>query len=150
MNINELRAKYESLTTLNGIDEGILNEIQTRLNVRLPEVFCEITTFFGGGLLGGISSHSFSILNSPNIIDETIRLRNVVDLPLRYVVLAEPDESLVVMDTQSTPSIIWCDAVEVHALREGSFVSKPDEWNTYTEFFSQLLEDEEEEQKYYM
>jgi len=149
MNMNELRAIYERLTHVNCIDKDTLNEIQTTLNVRLPEDFCEITAFFGGGLLGGISNHSFSNLDSPNIIDETIRLRDSINLPSQFIVLAESDESLIVMDTQSIPSIIWCDAVEVSKLKNKTFISKPDEWNTYTEFFSQLLKDEEEEQQYY-
>jgi len=135
---------------MNGIDKETLNEIQTILNVRLPEDFCEITAFFGGGLLGGISNHSFSNLDSPNIIDETIRLRDCINLPLQFIVLAEPDESLIVMDTQSIPSIIWCDAAEVFRLKNKAFISKPDEWNTYTEYFTHLLKDEEEEQRYYI
>ena len=150
MNMNELRTIYESLTSVNGIDKETLNGIQTTLNVRLPEDFCEITAFFGGGLLGGISNHSFSNFDSPNIIDETVRLRDSINLPLEFVVLAEPDESLIVMDTQRSPSIIWCDAIEVSKLKDKAFISKPDEWNTYTEFFAQLLKDEEEEQRYYI
>ena len=149
MNMNELRTIYEGLTSMNGIGKEALTDIQTILNVNLPEDFCEITAFFGGGLLGGISNHSFSNLDSPNIIDETIRLRDSIDLPLQFIVLAEPDESLIVMDTLSTPSIIWCDAVEVSKLKNKTFISKPDEWNTYTDYFAQLLKDEEEEQQYY-
>ena len=70
--------------------------------------------------------------------------RGSINLPLRVVVLAEPAESLIVMDTQSTPSIIWLDAVEVNKLDSRSFLSEPDEWSTYADFFAQLLNDEEE------
>ena len=147
--IRELRIKYESLLPVDGIDDNAINEIQTSLNVCLPEDFCEIASFYSGGFLGGISNYSFTNSDdSTNIINETIRLRNSINLPLRFVVLAEPAESLIVMDTQNTPSIIWCDAVEISKLHNKSFISKPDEWNTYTEFFAQLLKDEEEQMNY--
>jgi hypothetical protein len=145
--IDKLREVYESLFPIDGINEEEINEIRTALNVCLPEDFCEIASFYSGGLLGGISIHSFANSgSSTSIINETLRLRNSIHLPLRFVVLAEPAESLIVMDTQNTPSIIWCDAVEASKLDNRSFASKPDEWNTFTEFFAQMLEDEEEEQ----
>ena len=145
--IPELRAKYESLLPIDGIDKEAISGIQLNLNVCLPKDFCEIASFYSGGLLGGISNYSFTKADdSTNIIDETIRLRKSINLPLRFVVLAEPAESLIVMDTQNTPSIIWFDAVENSKLDNKSFLSKPNEWNTYTEFFAELLEDEEEEQ----
>ena len=148
VSIHELRVRYERLLAADGIaSEGIdketVNDIQTRLDVHLPDDFCEIALFCNGGLF---RDHSYSNFNGcTNIIDETIRLRKVVNLPLRFVVLAEPDEGLIVMDTENTPSIIWCDATEVSKLDAKSFISKPDEWNTYAEFFEYLIEDEEEE-----
>ena len=59
--------------------------------------------------------------------------------------MAEPSESIIVMDTENAPAIIWCDAVEAVKLEDKSFISKPDEWNSYSEYFAQLIEDEEEE-----
>ena len=110
----ELKEKYEKLLPVDGITTAALDEIQAKLNVHLPEDFCEIALFYSGGLLGGISNYSFTNSDgSTNIVDETIRLRKSINLPLRFVVLAEPAESLIVMDTQSAPSIIWLDAVEV-------------------------------------
>jgi len=145
--VQELRQKYERLLPVDGIDQEAIKGIQATLNICLPEDFRKIASFYSGGFLGGISNYSFTNSgNSINMIDETIRLRNSINLPLRFVVLAEPAESLIVMDTQNTPSVIWCDAVEVSKLDDKSFLSKPDEWNTYAEFFAQLLEDEEEEQ----
>ena len=149
--IQKLRVRYERLLAADGISsEGIdretIDDIQAKLNVYLPDDFCEIASFCNGGLF---RDHSFANFNGcTNIIDETIRLRKTVNLPLRFVVLAEPDEGLIVMDTENTPSIIWCDATEVSKLDVKSFVSKPDEWNTYAEFFAYLIEDEEEERIY--
>ncbi|MHC1686065.1 MAG: SMI1/KNR4 family protein [Clostridiaceae bacterium] len=144
--IKELKERYLNLLPSNGVDNEVLFEIEKVLDIKLPKDFWEIASFYSGGYLGGISNHSFISNNgSTNIIEETVRLRNSVNLPLRYVVLAEPLESIIVMDTKKTPSIIWCDAVEVLKLDDKSFISKPDQWINYTEYFQQLIEDEEED-----
>lgn len=67
-------------------------------------------------------------------------------MPSRFIVLAEPPESLIVMDTENTPSIIWCDATDAERIADMSFISEPETWDNYLEFFIKLLEDEEEEQ----
>ncbi|MCL2224346.1 MAG: hypothetical protein FWB96_05205 [Defluviitaleaceae bacterium] len=66
-------------------------------------------------------------------------------LRVRYEKLAEPPESIVVMDTQNIPSIVWCDAVEVSKLDNKSFISSPDEWSTFTDYFAERLATAEEE-----
>ena len=144
---SEMKKRYEALYSDDGINNEELIEIEKMLEVELPETFCEISIFFSGGYLGSISNYSFSrVGNSLNIIDETIRLRESVNLPTRFVVLAEPSESLIVMDTKNTPSVIWFDAVEISELEKKSFTSKPDEWETYANYFNAQLEEEEEEQ----
>lgn len=144
--IEELKERYLNLQQNDGINNAVLSEIEKSLNVKLPSDFCEIASFYSGGYLGGISNYSFSNNDgSTNIIEETIRLRDNINLPLRYVVLAKPPESIIVMDTENVPSIIWCDAVEVTKLNDKSFISKPNEWNRYTEYFAQLIEDEEDD-----
>lgn len=144
--IKELEERYLNLQQSDGINNEALSEIEKVLKIKLPSDFCEISSFYSGGYLGGISNYSFSNNDgSANIIEETIRLRETINLPLRYIVLAEPPESIIVMDTENTPSIIWCDAVEVTKLNDKSFISKPNEWNSYTEYFAQLIEDEEDD-----
>lgn len=143
--LKELKERYLNLQPSDGINKKVLSEIEKTLNVKLPEDFCEIASFYSGGYLGGISNYSFSSNDGEtNIINETIRLRNTVDLPLRYIVLSEPPESLIVMDTKNIPSIIWCDAVEITKLNDKSFISEPDEWYSYSDYFAQLIEVEEE------
>ncbi|WBW96119.1 SMI1/KNR4 family protein [Oceanirhabdus sp. W0125-5] len=145
-NIEGLKERYLNLYPSDGVDEDVLSRIENILKIRLPRDFCKIASFYSGGYLGGISNYSFSDTDgSTNIIEETIRLRKTINLPVRFIVLAEPAESLIVMDTEHTPSIIWCDAVEASKLGTKSFISIPDEWSSYMEYFSQLLEDEEEE-----
>ena len=53
-----------------------------------------------------------------DIIDETIRLREAVNLPMRFIVLAEPPESLIVLDTKNIPSVIWFDTVDISRIEE--------------------------------
>ncbi|APC40582.1 SMI1/KNR4 family protein [Clostridium estertheticum] len=144
--IKELKERYLNLQPSDGVDNEVLANIQKTLNVKLPEDFYEIASFYSGGYLGGISNYSFSSNDDEtNIINETIRLRNTVNLPLRYIVLSEPPESIIVMDTENIPSIMWCDAIEVTKLNDKSFISKPDEWDNYSDYFAQLIEDEEED-----
>ena len=49
------------------------------------------------------------------------------------------------MDTKNTPSIIWCDATDAERIADMSFALEPQTWNNYVDFFTKLLEDEEEE-----
>lgn len=142
----ELKNRYLNLQPSDVVNNAVLSEIENTLNIKLPKDFCEIASFYSGGYLRGISHYSFSNNDgSTSIIEETIRLRTSIDLPHRYIVLAEPPESIIVMDTENTPSIIWCDAVEATKLNDKSFISKPNEWNSYTEYFAQLIEDEEDD-----
>ena len=144
--IEELRERFLQLQESDGISELDLNKIEEKLEVKLPLDFRKISMFYSGGYLGGISNYSFiDDGNNFNIVDETIRLRREIGLPKRFIVLAEPPESIIVMDTENVQSIIWCDSVEVDKLENKSFITKPDEWNSYSEYFGQLIEDEEDE-----
>jgi hypothetical protein len=145
--IQELRKKYMHLYPSDGIDECVIRRIEDILKIKLPEDFWQIADFYSGGLLGGISGFSFAYEDiTPNIVEETLRLRKAIKLPSRYIVLAEPPESLIVMDTENTPSIIWCDATDAIRISDMSFITRPQTWSTYLEFFAELLEDEEAEQ----
>lgn len=145
--IQELEKRYTQLYPSDGVDESVLKKVESILKLKIPGDFCQIANFYSGGLLGGISSFAVATQDiTPNIVEETIRLRNAINLPSRFIVLAEPPESLIVMDTENTPSIIWCDATDAERIAYMSFVSEPETWDNYLEFFIKLLEDEEEEQ----
>lgn len=142
--LKKIKDQYLQLRETDGISELDLNGIEKELDIKLPLDFKQIAMFYSGGDLGGIENYSFSNTEdgSFNIVEETKYLRLKIQLPLRFIVLAEPPESIIVMDTENTPNIIWCDAVEVSKLEGKSFISKPDEWNSYSEYFIHLLEDE--------
>lgn len=143
--IMKMKRRYEALYPHDGIDNKALLEIERKLAITLPKSFCAIATFFSGGSLGNISNHSFaSVNNSLNIIDETIRLRKTLNLPMNVIVLAEPPESLIVLDTKNIPSVIWFDALDISRIEEKSFITKPDEWDSYADYFKELLEEEED------
>jgi len=145
-NISELRVKYEKLQPINGVSEEMINKIQESLSVEFPRDFYEIASFYGGGGLGAIDVHCFEHTSDDvNIVDETIKLRECVDVPQNFVVLAELDESIIFMDTENLPAIIWCGFEDIHQLNKREFSTKPTVWNTFADFFKQLLDDEEHE-----
>lgn len=115
--------------------------------LQLPEDFKEIALFYSGELIGGLSLFSYD-KDTPNIIEETLRLRQEIQFPQAFLFLAEPAESIIVLDTVNTPCIIWCDSIDVHQLHDRSFQSAPDTWNTFSDFFDYLLIQEQEERAY--
>lgn len=142
--MDKLKKRYLQVFESDGIDEVELKRVEIILNITLPIDFKQIATFFSGGDVGGIEFFSFTnlIYGATNIVDETIRLRNSILLPQRFIFLAEPAESIVVMDTENTPAIIWCDAVEVNKLSSGEFISQPHIFQSFSEFFTFLLNEE--------
>lgn len=149
--INELRNKYIALYDgTDGISKECLDKIEHDLQVKLSNDFSEIASFYSGGSIGGIDLHSFLFTDSTNIIGETLRIRKAVGLPNRFVVIAEHDMSIFVMDTENIPSIIWLDSVEITKLDEQDFISKPDVWGCFLDFFHYLLDEEEDERNDYL
>ncbi|MBE0464325.1 MAG: SMI1/KNR4 family protein [Halomonadaceae bacterium] len=144
--INNLRTRYEAIYGSEPCNDFAIFEIEEKLGIRLPEDFKEISTFYSGGLLGGISHHEIAnISEATNIVQETLRLRHSIGLLDCYVVIAEPSESLIVLNTDEQPAVIWCDAVEAKNINSLSFNNQPDTWRSYKEFFSYLLDEEEDE-----
>ncbi|PBI92394.1 hypothetical protein BSF41_08760 [Flavobacterium sp. ACN2] len=92
--------------------------------------------------------HSFLFDDPTNLIEETLRIRKAVGIPDRFIVLAEHDMSVFVMDTENKPSIIWLDSIEISLLDTLEAISEPDIWNDFSDFFEYLLDDEEEERNY--
>lgn len=148
--ISKLRERYIALFGEEGAGDAI-RRIEDRLGVGLPSDFKDVAKFYSGGLLGGISHNAIACEgNATTIVGETERLRQATRVPERFVVLAEPPESLIVLDTQppaGKPAVIWLDAIDVTRLETASFLSPPDSWQSYADFFSTLLDDEEEERK---
>jgi hypothetical protein len=145
-----LRERYVGLFGEEPVNEGVIGAIEGTLNIELPADLKRIAAFYSGGFLGGISHHAIDVSGpANNIVEETRRLRLAINLPKRFVVLAEPADSLIVLDCTAdgvtNPAVIWCDAHDVVRLNDPATMHKPDRWSTYAGFFSGLLDQEDEE-----
>lgn len=144
--IKRLRDTYTSLYGVEGCSNVELEKIEQSLGVNFPEDFKEIANFYSGGLLGGISHYEIANTSeATNITQETLRIRGAIGLDEKFVVLAEPSGSIIVLNVSGRPAVIWCDAVEVENLNTMVFSNKPDLWDDYSSFFAYLLDEEENE-----
>lgn len=75
----------------------------------------------------------------------TLRLRQSVGLPDNWLVLGELPESLLIMDCAGDRRVVWLDAFDVSRIGAGQFMGKPDIWDSFSDFFAALLDDEEED-----
>ena len=140
--INEIKLKYLEIFPDDGLIEKEIEIIEESLKVNLPNDFRIISQFFSGGNLGIIDFFDFKRNNPLNIIDETIRLRETLHLPNQFIILAEPSESIVILDLYKRPSIIWCDAVEINKINERDFDNPPDVWECFSDLFYDMLMEE--------
>ena len=129
-----LQEKYEKIYGNEATASGEIENIEEALDVILPFDFKEILSFYSGGLLGGISHFGTSTSDSENIVFETIKAREALGLPHHYVVLAEPPESLILLDTLDKDGVLWVDANDLY--------NKTEKWDTYKDFFQFLIEEE--------
>ncbi len=152
MMINDLRTQYVAFFGLEPVEAGVLQELERSLNVTIPGDFKEIASFYSGGILGGISHHAIAASGrASNILEETSRLRVKAKLPKSMIVLAEPPESLIVMDSnaqEGSPVVMWIDINELSRLGTPMTLSSPQVWPTYADFFAFLLRREKEERAY--
>ena len=116
--IEKIKTLYLEQFPEDGLTECEIKEIEDTLGVVLPNDFKDISQFFSGGTVGIVNFYDFKRSNSQNVIDETIRLREIVNLPETIVVLSEEGESIVLLDLNNTPAIIWCDSVEIEKDRK--------------------------------
>ncbi|WP_330961318.1 SMI1/KNR4 family protein [Photobacterium sp. 53610] len=144
--INTIKNRYVSEFGEEPCETQDLYDIESALGVKLPDDFKKISSFYPGGLLGGVSHHAISTKGeATNIVQETLRIREAIGLDREYVVLAEPAESIIIMKTIGEPAVLWCDAVEVKHINSKCFMNEPDTWNSYSAFFEYLLDEEEAE-----
>ena len=148
----EVRERYVRLFGEEGVEHGECPAIETTLGISLPQDLKRIATFYSGGLLGGISHHALATRGpATNVAEETTRLRAAAALPKEFVVLAEPPDSLIVLNTtqpaeKGTP-VIWCSAFDIPRLARTDSLTKPEIWPDYYSFFRHLLDEEEEQRR---
>lgn len=135
MNIDDMRKTYENIYGNEKTPSYDIDLIEKKLLITLPEDFKKIMQFYSGGHIGGISHFGTSEYDSENIINETIKARKFLDLLENYVVLAEPPESLIIMDTMKTSQVLWIDSNNIENISE--------KWDSYAQFFQYLLDEEQ-------
>lgn len=149
MTLDELRSRYIELLGEEPTNAGVLDQIESQLNMRLPSDFHNIASFYSGGTVGGISHHAIAAEGpATNVVKETIRLREKAGIPHSMLVLAESPESLIVLATghsNTQPAVIWLDSSDVSSLHNVGTLHNPQVWNSYAEFFEFLLDRETEE-----
>jgi len=149
MTVDQLKSRYIELFGDEPTSDGVLDQIETQLDVNIPSDFRDISGFYSGGTVGGISHHAIAAEGpATNIVSETIRLRKSIDLPRSMLVLAEPPESLIVLATERSgthPAVIWLDSSDASNLSKIESLHKPQTWSSYAEFFEFLLDREAEE-----
>ncbi len=145
-NLASLRQRYVALFGKEPSPAGAIADLESSLDVGLPHDLKAIAEFYSGGMLGGISHNAFAAgVAATNVAEETLRLRAAIDLPHRFIGLAEPAESLVVLDIDSGV-VTWCDNFDVSRLDDSSkMIGKPSTWPSYAAFFEYLLDEEGEE-----
>lgn len=77
----KLKQRYAQLSDDKGCTPDEIQAIETALALKLPADFTAVTHFFSGGSLGNMDFFSFTRDCAPNIVDETLRLRQAVALP---------------------------------------------------------------------
>ncbi|MGH6951178.1 MAG: hypothetical protein ACREH4_09910 [Vitreimonas sp.] len=140
--MSSLQSRYEALTGSNPIAPAFLRRLETELGVSLPASFVAAAAFFDGTGMALPPLHPMDGGASGNVLAETQRLRGAVNLPRRFLVLAEPSEGLVVLDCEGG-QVIWCDASDVPGLEDGRFARQSDTWAQFSDFVEYLVEQEE-------
>ncbi|RJG37254.1 SMI1/KNR4 family protein [Motilimonas pumila] len=146
VDIIDLKNRYDAIYGCEAVDERVVSNIEVQLGLTLPSDFKEISLFYSGGLLGGVSHHEIACIgDATNIVQETLTLRDAIGLQDNFIVIAEPSESLIVLNVAGNPSVIWCDAVEAKNLNSMNFANQPETWESYSDFFDYLIVEEEDE-----
>jgi hypothetical protein len=147
---NSLKVRYLNLYPIKGLSNKQIQEIENRLSVLLPDDLKAVLDFYDGYYsLAYISLYSFDqSLPGWNVCDETLKLRKSINLPENLIVLAEPDESIILMEITNEPEamskVYWLGTGDAYNLAKGKpLEDNPTIFQTFTDFFSYLLDEEE-------
>lgn len=143
--VEDLIDQYLQIREAAPVPEEELAKIEARLDIVLPADLRQISRVYWGEDLGERGHYEIAAGGpSFNITDKTLELRQSIGLPHRYVVLDEPPESLIVMETQASPDlpapVTWLDAFDAERLVTGEpLIGSPDIYASYAAFFSAML-----------
>ena len=143
--LNKLLKQYQDLLledALEGCTHDDLHKVELYLDVTLPDDFKEISLLYSIDYLGG--RPIYQVVrdgNALNLIDETLRIRNVIGLPYEYVFLGELDTSAVLLNTVKQPHVIWVDSIAIERLSQLES-HEYDAWENHQDYFEYLLQEE--------
>lgn len=144
----EIRDRYINKYGLRPAKTNFICDIEEKLSIKLPFEFKEILKYFDGYDIEYYYLFAFDCeISDTNVYSETLRLRNVINLPKNWLFISEPPESAIFMDCSKSDfgEIIWIDSHDVYNLENQNFVSKVDRWASFTEFLKFILDKQEEE-----
>lgn len=144
--IRVLKERYERLYPDEGTSKRKLRKAEKHLEVSLPQNFREIASFFGGGPLGGIDHFRFDIdeMYKPDIGNDTVRFRKYRSLPDNFIVLTEDGDRLILLGTETIPSVFWIEKDDIRKLKKQQPIEVEESWETYADFFEEQLLKEEQ------
>lgn len=88
----------------------------------------------------------FNFGNKEGVVEETLYYREKENLPHNYIVLFSDDVSFVLLKTlpDKASEVIWCDEPDFYNLcRKGRMEYKATVFNSFTDFYEFLLDEEE-------
>ncbi len=143
--IADLRKRYEELgQPVEAGDDR--SRIESALGLRLPDDIGEISEFYSGGMLGGISHFSWEAAGGYSVVEKTKAAQTALSLAPSFIFLADPPESAIVWRADTTPRVVWCHAHDFERVAKGEAPTMDiDAFESYADFFSFLLDREKEE-----
>ena len=121
--------------------------LESNLNIKLPDDFSYLYEKYNYQYI-----YAFDCLEFPIAVETCTNFFRDKGLSKKYIVLYEKgDAGSIFMETQDDPEkpspIYWCDAEDVYNLcEEGVFKYNPTVWQSFTDFFEYLVNEEEKRQ----
>jgi hypothetical protein len=142
--LEKVKSRFESLNGIRAVDPDFIETLERELGISLSSSFKLVGEFFDGSGIYILPLHQIGFESPTNVLGETKRLRNSVQLLSNYLVLGESTEGLIVMDCNSQlGQVLWCDAVDVNRLGKETLMTAPEVWDSYLGFAEYLVSEEE-------
>ena len=146
--IENLLKEYKNLMggdAFEGCTLDDLENVEKLLHVKLPEDFKKISLEYTIDYIGGIPNYQIARgVSTLNIVDETLRVRKTIGLPYEFVFLSELDSSVILLNTERIPAVIWVDSVAIGRL-DSLEQTEYDSWDTYQDYFEFLIQTEKDD-----
>lgn len=146
LNCEKLQSEYEKFYPKHSVANETIEKIERSLYVSLPDDLKEISSFYSGGMLGGIPHFEISDTSqADNITEKTMGWRASIFLPHNFIAIAEPPSSVIVLDSLKN-KVLWLSSTDAARLNtKENFLSDFDCFDSYKDFFTFLLRQEIEE-----